>query len=101
MSKIEKRDDETIIEPAQDLVQSMAQGFRQELLLLVKEGTRKLVIDLVNVNTIDSVGIGVLIAATNSLGKVDGKLSIVNASQDLCKVFKLMRLDQHFKLQGA
>jgi anti-anti-sigma factor len=101
MSKIEKRDDETIIEPAQDLVHSMAQGFRKELLLLVQEGTRKLVIDLVNVKIIDSVGLGVLIAATNSLGKIDGKLRIVNASQDLCKVFKMMRLDQHFELQGA
>lgn len=101
MSKIEKRDDKTIVEPAQDLVQSTAQGFRKELLLLVEEGTRKLVIDLINVKIIDSIGIGVLIAATNSLGKVKGKLRIVNASQDLCKVFKMMRLDQHFELHGA
>jgi anti-sigma B factor antagonist len=101
MSKIEKRDDETIIGPARDLVQSTAQGFRKELLLLVEEGTRELVIDLVNVKIIDSVGIGVLIAATNSLGKVGGKLRIVNGSEDLCKVFRMMRLDRHFEVQGV
>ena len=101
MSEIEKGDNETILGPTQDLVQSTAQGFRKELLLLVEEGTMEIVIDLVNVKMIDSVGIGVLIAATNSLGKVGGKLGIVNASEDLCKVFRMMRLDQHFEVQSV
>ena len=101
MSEIEKRNNESIVRPDQDLLQSMAQGFRRELHSLVEEGTKELVIDLINVETIDSVGIGVLIAAGNSLTKAGGKLRIVNASEDLYELFRVMRLDHHFEVHGV
>ena len=101
MSEIEKRDNEAIVTPSQDLLQSTAEGFRQELHSLVQEGTKELVIDLTNVEMIDSVGIGVLIAASNSLTKAGGKLRILNASDEVCRLFRMMRLDQHFEVQGV
>ena len=84
------------VKPGQDIVASMVKDFRVELLSHVKDGVKNLVIDLENVDMIDSVGLGVFVAANNSLSENDGKLSVCNVSKELLSLFKSMRLDQHF-----
>ncbi len=64
-------------------------------------GVHQLTIDLRNVEMIDSVGLGLLIAAHNSLMRVGGELSAVNASQELVNLFVSMRIHQHFSISGV
>jgi anti-anti-sigma regulatory factor len=49
----------------------------------------------------DSTGIGLLIAAHNSLRKVGGKLPVIHASPDILELFQTMRIHQHFSVSGA
>ena len=58
-------------------------------------------VDINDVGMIDSVGLGVLIATHNSLQKNDGVLNVINASENIYKLFKVMRLDRHFKVAMA
>ncbi|MBU1040595.1 MAG: ATP-binding protein [Proteobacteria bacterium] len=67
----------------------------------VNEGARNLELDFSKVGSIDSVGIGLLVATHNSLVKTGGKLSLCNVSQDICQLFTLMRLDKHFHIAQA
>ncbi len=98
MSDITKQDNLTIIKPSQDVVASMVKGLREELLGLVKGGTRELVIDLSDVEMVDSMGLGTIISTYNSLSKVGGNLKVTNVSKDVYDLFKAMRLDTHFEV---
>ena len=93
--------DEATLKPECDIVASKANELREELLLKINNGVQELAVDLENVNMIDSVGLGVLVSAHNSLSKAGGKLTICNASNDIYGLFKAMRLDQHFTVIGC
>ena len=45
------------------------------------------------------IGIGMVIAVHNSMKKKGGKLVIANVSENIAKLFKSMRLDQHLNLE--
>jgi anti-anti-sigma factor len=77
----------------------MAQQFRKELLCVLEEGCKELVVDLRSVTRVDSIGIGILIATCNTLNESDGKLTVINVSKDIYQLLKAMRLDQHFKVK--
>ena len=90
-----------VIKPGKDVVASMAEEFKKNLLDLIKNGIKELAIDLSGVEVVDSVGLGVMIATHNTLSKSGGKLKVINASEDICRLFQTMRLDQHFEIQTA
>ena len=89
------------VTPGKDIDTSMAEEFSAELLAFVEDGVKELTVDLDGVEVLDSVGLGVLIAAHNSLQKDDGVFTVINASEDIYKLFKVMRLDQHFEISMA
>ena len=98
MAKAKKKVQQEVVKPEEDIVASMAEGFRDKLLKIVQGGVKELVIDLMGVEMVDSVGIGVLVATHNSVSKAGGKMSVTNVSEDIYKLFKTMRLDQHFEV---
>ena len=49
---------------------------------------------------LDSAGLGLLIAAHNSLQKVGGEMSVVKASPDILELLTTMRIHQHFRISG-
>ncbi|MCK8060791.1 MULTISPECIES: STAS domain-containing protein [unclassified Fusibacter] len=60
----------------------------------------ELVLDLVNTENIDSVGVTFVIGLYKRV-KDEGKLfRVVGASQDVQSLFKLMKLDQFFEMEA-
>ncbi|MBN1931619.1 MAG: STAS domain-containing protein [Desulfobacterales bacterium] len=88
-----------IFNPGQDVVASVVPNLKKHLHSLLQEGIRELVIDFADVEMIDSVGLGILISAHNSLNNCGGKLKIVNVSKDILTLLKAMRLDKHFEVK--
>ncbi len=101
MGEVVKNGDNMRFVPGQDLVASMANEFRTELNSLVLESPKEIEIDMVGVEMVDSVGIGVIIAAHNSMNKIGGKITVSNLNDDIYELFCTMRLDQHFDLVKA
>ena len=64
----------------------------QEALKTALAGIDELVFDLDRTTLLDSSGIGLLIAASNSLAKTNGKVRVVNASGDILRLLQTMRL---------
>jgi len=96
MSKVTKEGTKVVVKPDQNIVASMAQDFKKELRNLLDGSVKELAVDLENVKMVDSSGLGVLIAAHNSLQKDNASLELSNISDDILKLLKNMRLDKHF-----
>jgi anti-anti-sigma factor len=101
MTEVVQIEQRTEIRPGCDVIASTANELRAQIKTVLERGTRELQIDLEGVEMIDSVGLGLFIAAHNSLQKAGGKLTVVNASGHLSDLFRNMRLDQHFSVIRA
>jgi anti-anti-sigma factor len=89
-----------VVRPGQDIVASSVEDLRAEWKKLLQSGVAALTVDLAGVEMIDSVGLGLLIATHNTLGKSGGRLRVCGASPDIQSLFRTMRLDKHFILEG-
>lgn len=92
---------ERVISPGTDVVASMANDFKAELQRAVGTGAERLVIDLQGVETVDSIGIWVIVSAHNAMKQAGGSIAITNVTQDIYKLFTVMRLDEHFEIHSA
>jgi anti-anti-sigma factor len=89
-----------LLVPEEDIVASKAKGLKQELAAKLQEPGQGLTVDLGQVQMIDSTGLGVLIAAHNSLQQQGQSLRLINVSQDLLELMQTMRLDKHFQIES-
>jgi anti-anti-sigma factor len=101
MSEIVTDGDQTIIKPGTDVVASMAETFKGELLSAINASQGMVIIDLDGVAMVDSVGIGVMIAAHNTLDQSGRKLKVINVSKDIFGLFTTMRLNRRFTIEGG
>ena len=85
-----------VLTPEADITASNTPELRGILKSLVAEGVRELEINMASVVMVDSSGIGLLVAAHNSLERLDGKLVVTHVSKDLQELFKAFRLEKHF-----
>jgi anti-anti-sigma factor len=99
--EITKHEGRATIRPIKNIVSSSVPDMRTEIKALIDDGINDIVIDLGAVEIVDSMGIGLLICAHNSLIKTGGKIAVINASKDLIGLFKAMRLDQRFNISGS
>ena len=101
MEDIRIEDGRTVFCPSGDIVASIAESLRTQLRQVMHEHPGPLAIDLSRVELIDSVGIGLLIAAHNSLAKDGGRLVLEHVNPDLAGLLRTMRLDKHFTIESA
>lgn len=64
-------------------------------------GGRRVVLDMQNVQAIDSACLGCLVSACNQLTEDGVKLAVANAGNTVHQVFKLTRLDRVFPICGS
>lgn len=99
-TSVERLEDKVIVQPAEDLVGGGVGELRTMLRIVTGENCRDLVLDLRQVRMIDSSGIGLLVAAHNSMRRQAGRLSVVHASADILHLMRSMRIHQHFSVSG-
>ena len=99
MSHIERKDGVVTIKPGIDIVASQCQALKDEFLEIINSGEKKIIIDLSGTEMIDSSGIGLLISIRNSLvTDSGGEIELINLTDDIEQLFKVMRLDNHFTI---
>jgi anti-anti-sigma factor len=84
--------------PGADLVAANVQKAKEELRALVAASSGDFLVDLTSVAMIDSKGLGILIAAINSLEAVGRTMRVIGANGDLVELFRMMRLDRHMRI---
>ena len=101
MTLVTREDNRAVVQPSGDtIVAATIPELRLKMRGVIDDGVRDLTIDLAGVRMVDSSGLGLLIAAHNSLRKVGGQLAVIHASNDLLELFRSMRMHQHFSVTG-
>lgn len=76
--------------------------FKDELLRVIAEGARLIVVDLAATTFIDSTALGVLLRGVQRLGETsDGRLSVACDDPNICKVFEVTGLDRVFSVYAS
>lgn len=86
----------SVYAPKGDIVASMVEVARIEIKKLIASSSDDITFDFTNVEMIDSKGLGLIIAAYNTLGASGRKLHISGAIPEIVELFKVLRLDRHF-----
>ena len=76
---------------------SVATEFKSRLIELIKKGNEKIVINLSEVDFIDSSGLGVLVLVLRKLGP-DGKIRLCKVNESVRSIFELTRLNEVFDI---
>ncbi|MGC2111229.1 MAG: STAS domain-containing protein [Candidatus Korobacteraceae bacterium] len=78
------------------MVPELQQALKHE----VDGGAQKLTVDLGETTMVDSSGIGLLIAASNSLIQKKGDIAVVNTSPEILRLLRSMRLVSRLHVSG-
>jgi anti-sigma B factor antagonist len=74
---------------------------KTELLRVIDEGAKVVVVDLSGTTFIDSTGLAVLIRGAERLRTNDGRLTVVVVDPSLRKIFEVTGLDRIFTIHGS
>ena len=75
-----------------------APEFKQQLLEVIEQGGRDVVVDLSSTTFIDSTTLGVLVGGVKRLRTNEGRLSLVCSDRNITKIFEITGLDRVFTI---
>ncbi len=75
-----------------------APEFKQQLLEVIGQGGKDVVVDFSNTTFIDSTTLGVLVGGVKRLRTNDGRLSLVCSDRNITKIFEITGLDKVFEI---
>jgi anti-sigma B factor antagonist len=91
----------TVVEVAGEIDLASAPELRTCLHQTINAGSRQLVVDLRQVDFIDSMGVGVLVGAHRRLRDHDGSLQLVGADGLVLRILRLTGLDRVIPLHAT
>jgi len=75
-----------------------APEFKQELLEVIGQGGKEVIVDFTDTTFIDSTTLGVLVGGVKRLRSNDGQLSLVCNDRNITKIFEITGLDRVFTI---
>lgn len=78
------------------LVPDLQQALKAE----VGKGAQNITFDFAETHMVDSSGIGLLIATSNTLAQKNGKLAVINAAPEIFRLLRSMRLVSRLHVSG-
>src|SRR5436309_14648358 len=75
-----------------------APEFKQQLLEVIGQGGKDVIVDFTNTTFIDSTTLGVLVGGVKRLRTNDGRLSLVCSDRNITKIFEITGLDRVFTI---
>ena len=97
--EIAERDGTAVVRPTSPRVDIEVAGeFRAALVQLIDSGHRRLVVDMSDVNFVDSSGLGALVSALKTLkvAKGDGDVRLANVQPPVVTLLEIIRLHRVF-----
>ena len=94
-------DDTYVISLAGEVDLYTAPEFKQQLLDVIAQGGKEVVVDFTNTTFIDSTTLGVLVGGVKRLRTNEGQLSLVCSDRNITKIFEITGLDRVFTIYGT
>jgi len=99
MTRPEKEKGTKVLTPGKYLTATKTENFRKRLIKAVGQSEEGgVVLDFTRVEAVDSAGLGLIIAAHNTLANYGRKLTLTNVSKEIYGLFLATRLDQQFEV---
>jgi len=77
-----------------------APEFKTAIVQAIDDGMTELIVDLTDVDFIDSTGLGVLVGASKRLRELGGSLAVVSADETTRRVFEISGLGRCFAIHA-
>ena len=74
------------------------QALKQAIVKEIESGALRWVLDFARTETIDSSGLGLLVSLNKAIRERGGELRMTNVRSELRKLFRLTRVDTHFRI---
>jgi serine/threonine-protein kinase RsbW len=97
---IEQHDRQGSVKLTGDLTAVLVPDLQAGLKEMVNKGARELVFDLASTTMLDSTGMGLLIAAANSVVPNGGTVRVTNVCPDIFRLLQSMRLTTRLNVSG-
>ena len=94
-------DDAYVISLAGEVDLYTAPEFTQQLLDVISQGGKTVIVDFSNTTFIDSTTLGVLVGGVKRLRTNDGQLSLVCSDRNITKIFEITGLDRVFTIYAT
>jgi anti-sigma B factor antagonist len=94
-------DDRYVISLAGEVDLYTAPEFKQQLLEVITQGGRNVIVDFSDTTFIDSTTLGVLVGGVKRLRSNEGQLSLVCSDRNITKIFEITGLDRVFTIYGT
>ncbi len=78
-----------------------APEFKQQLLQVIGDGGKAVIVDFSKTTFIDSTTLGVLVGGVKRLRANDGQLSLVCSDRNVTKIFEITGLDRVFAIYST
>ncbi len=91
-------DDSYVISLVGEVDLYTAPEFKQQLLEVIAQGGKQVVVDFTDTTFIDSTTLGVLVGGVKRLRSNDGQLSLVCSDRNITKIFEITGLDRVFTI---
>src|ERR1700704_6535501 len=78
-----------------------APEFKQQLLEVIAQGAKHVIVDFSNPTFIDSTTLGVLVGGVKRLRTNDGQLTLVCTDRNITKIFEITGLDRVFAIHAT
>jgi anti-sigma B factor antagonist len=78
-----------------------APEFKQQLLEVIGQGAKEVVVDFSDTTFIDSTTLGVLVGGVKRLRTNEGQLSLVCSDRNITKIFEITGLDRVFTIYAS
>ena len=88
--------EEVLLKPTGDIAANYVSELRTVLRKSVEAKPAVMTLDLSDVKTIDASGVGLLIAASNSMGRTGGRVMVTNVSDEIAELLRALRIHQLF-----
>ncbi len=79
------------------LAADVAGPFKEQIVQSIRDGNRSIVLDLQEVNFVDSSGLGAIVSCLKAIAG-DGDLVICGTRNTVASLFKLTRMDKVFRM---
>lgn len=96
-----RKDGQLRLAPRTDLVASTVEAHRTSMMKAIEGASESVVLDLADVEQIDSLGITLVLGLFKSCQKSGAVFSVVGVKPDILRVFKLFNLTKFFSVTEA
>jgi len=100
---LETRDegDKTVVSVSGEIDVYTAPKLREQIVQLVEDGRYHLVVDMEQVEFLDSTGLGVLVGGLKRVRAHDGSLHLVCTQERILKIFRITGLTKVFPVHAS